>query len=202
MKLAPNCTLRIENLLILKRPRVQLRHAKAGLSACGHFPNGFVSSSSSSPLSSSLSMSLCLSHIRLEAMRCGLVAVLEGGLVEAPPKELEHVVVLDAVVSLPVVVDKTLLCLEEVSRFLIPCVRLALHCLPPRNGPTFELFVFLTGALDGLRRVPKVPFVCAANISGAIKAISGKEFGADTTVPRRLFESVFRCRSVPSGNLK
>lgn len=136
-------------------------------------------------------------------MRCGLVAVLEGGLVEAPPKELEHVVIPEAVVSLPVVDDKTLFCLEVMSRLRVLCDRLALNCLPPlRDGTTFELFEFLTGALDGLRRVPEVPFVWAANISGAIKAISGKEFGADTTVPWQLFKSMFRCRSVSSGNLK
>lgn len=112
--------------------------------------------------------------------------MLEGGLVEAPPKELEHVVVPEAVVSLPVVDDKTQLCLEAISRLLVLCDRLALNCLPPplRDGTTFELFKFLTGALDGLRRVPEVPFVWAANISGAIKAMSGREFGADTIVPR------------------
>lgn len=138
---------------------------------------------------------------RLEAMRCGLV-VLEGGLVEIPPKELEYVVVPETVVSLPVVDDKTLFCLEVISRSLILCDRLPRNCLSLLWNTTFKLFVFLTGALDGLTRVPDVPFVWAANISGAIRAISGKEFGADAIVPRQLFESMLRCRSVSSGNLK
>ena len=47
-----------------------------------------------------------------------------------------------------------------------------------------------------------MPFVCAARISGAIRAMSGREFGADTTAPRRLFKSAARCRSAPSGSLK
>lgn len=114
--------------------------------------------------------------------------MLEGGLVEAPAKEVEHVVDPVVVVSLPVTVDKTLLCLDDISRLLAPCDRVALllNCLSVlRDGITrFELFAFLTGALDGLRRVADVPFVCAAKISGAIKAISGKEFGADAIVPR------------------
>lgn len=138
-------------------------------------------------------------------MRCGLVTVLEGGLEEAPPKELEHVVVPEAVVSLAVVVDSTLLCLEDNSRLLDACDRLPLDCLPPlRGGTTFELFAFLTGALDGLRRVPEVPFVWAARISGAIRAMSGREFGADTIWLRRLPESVepVRSRSMLSGSLK
>lgn len=160
---------------------------------------------------------------RLDAIRCGLVTVLEGGLVEASPKELEHVVVPDAVVSLPVVVDRTLPCLEDNSRLLLVCDRLPLNCRPPRrDGTALKLFTFLTGALDGLRRVPEVPLVCAARISGAINAMSGREFGADgeaaaaaATVavvtpiadefaaPRRPFESAMpRCRSVPSGSLK
>ena len=46
--------------------------------------------------------------------------MLEGGLVEAPPKELEHVVVPEVVVSLAVAVDRTLLCLEDSSRLLLP----------------------------------------------------------------------------------
>ena len=36
---------------------------------------------------------------------------------------------------------------------------------------------FAVGALDGLRRHPVVSFVWAARISGAINAMSGKEFG-------------------------
>ena len=38
------------------------------------------------------------------------------------------------------------------------------------------------GALEGLRRPPVVSFVWAARISGAIRAMSGSEFGADTAV--------------------
>ena len=34
------------------------------------------------------------------------------------------------------------------------------------------------GALDGLRRLPVVSLVCAARISGAMRAMSGKEVGA------------------------
>lgn len=37
----------------------------------------------------------------------------------------------------------------------------------------------LTGALDGLNKLPVVSFVCAANISGAINAISGNDVGVD-----------------------
>ena len=61
-----------------------------------------------------------------------------------------------------------------------------LLCLLPRRGvgalPGLRLLWSLvaTGALEGLRTLPVlIPLVCATSISGAIRAMSGSEFGAD-----------------------
>lgn len=140
----------------------------------------------------------------LEVARCGVVAVLEAGLVEAP---LEQVVLPDAVISLAVVVEPRLPCLEEAasrfraSRDLPPPV----NCRPARRGvatPTLTeagvaVTAFLAGALEGRSSAPEVPpLVCAARISGAISAMSGSEFGAETDAARRLAGS----RVAPSGS--
>jgi len=154
----------------------------------------------------------------LRAARCGLVAVLEGALLEAPPKELEHVVLPDAVVSLAVVVEPRLPCLEDTSRFRAPCDLPPANCRPVRRGvatPAAAVAVaaaaaaaaiaFLAGALEGRISAPEapLPLVCAARISGAIRAISGNEFGAETIAARRLAAGSLPptlARWAPSGN--
>lgn len=145
----------------------------------------------------------------LEVARCGLVAVLEGWLLETAPNELEQVVVPDAMVSVAVVVEQRLPCLEDASRsrFREPRDLPAVNCRPARRGvPATEVavFAFLAGALEGRSNVPEVPLVCAARISGAISAISGSEFGAETAA-RRLADSLplpsaAAARCVPSGS--
>lgn len=128
--------------------------------------------------------------------------MLEAGLVEAP---LEQVVLPDAVMSLVVVVDPRLPCLEEAaSRFRAPRdLPPPVNCRPVRRGvatPAAAVAAFLAGALEGRSSVPEVPpLVCAARISGAISAMSGSEFGAETDAARRLAGSPAP-RCVPSGS--
>lgn len=126
--------------------------------------------------------------------------MLEGALLEAPPNELEQVVLPDTVMSLAVVVEPRLSCLEDTSRFRVPRDLPPASCRPARRGVAAPVIAFLAGALEGRSSVPEVPLplVCAARISGAISAISGNEFGAETTA-RRLAGSLAAARCVPSG---